>query len=98
MIFLMEYDRAKGTIVALNRFSDAGRSEAEAKRLEKELELNRNKIDHEVVLLEADNEDALRRTHHRYFINDQSHIVLTATGNLSVSSGSPTTILGGGGK
>jgi hypothetical protein len=32
-----------------------------------ELELNRLGIEREVVLLEADTEEALRRTHRRYF-------------------------------
>ena len=36
-------------------------------RLNLELDLNRRGVDHEVVLLEAENEDALRRTHRRYF-------------------------------
>jgi hypothetical protein len=31
------------------------------------LELNRKGIDHEVVLLDAASEDALRMTHRRYF-------------------------------
>ncbi len=34
-----------------------------------ELDLNHRGIEHEVVLLEAENADALRRTHRRYFEN-----------------------------
>jgi len=34
-----------------------------------ELDLNRKEVGYEVVLLEAENEDALRRTHRRYFEN-----------------------------
>jgi hypothetical protein len=67
MIFLIEYDRSQGEIVKLDTFSDSERRVAEEARLELEIRLNRNNIDHEVVLLEADSEEALRRTHRRYF-------------------------------
>ena len=67
MIFLVEYNRSEGNIVALRSFADAQRQEAENSRLEMELTLNRKKVNHEVVLLEADSEAALRRTHQRYF-------------------------------
>ena len=39
----------------------------ERSRLELEINLHRLKIDDEVVLLEAENESGLRRTHRRYF-------------------------------
>ena len=48
-------------------FDNSERSEAERSRLEMELELNQRQIDHEVVLLDAADEQALRRTHRRYF-------------------------------
>lgn len=67
MIFLIEYDRRKGEIVQSHPFEDTQRREADATRLQTELELNRKKIEHEVVLLEAESEDAMRRTHRRYF-------------------------------
>lgn len=67
MIFLIVYNRPEGRIVNLTTFSDSDRSEAEKSRLEIELDLNRERIDHEVVLLQADNEKVLRRTHRRYF-------------------------------
>jgi hypothetical protein len=67
MIFLIEYDRPEGRIVTLRPFEESQRSQAENSRLATELELHRKGLDHEVVLLEADNEDALRRTHRRYF-------------------------------
>lgn len=69
MIFLIEYDRSKGQMVRSQAFEDAQRHEADALRLQLELELNRQKIEHEVVLLEAASEDALRQTHRRYFEN-----------------------------
>jgi len=66
MIFLIEYDREEGRIVTLRSFED--RPEAEQSRLDLELSLNAtNDLDYEVVLLEAANEEAVRRTHRRYF-------------------------------
>lgn len=67
MIFLIEYDRPKGRAVTIKEFEDSDRSKAQNSRLELELDLNRRGVDHEVVLLEAASEDALRRTHRRYF-------------------------------
>jgi hypothetical protein len=67
MIFLIEYDRAKGQIVTFLRFDNSAAHEAERSRLDLELRLNQSDTKHEVVLLEALNEEALRRTHRRYF-------------------------------
>ena len=67
MLFLIEYDRKQGEIVTLQTFDDADKLKAESKRLELELRLNRSGIEHEVVILEAQNDEALRRTHRRYF-------------------------------
>lgn len=69
MIFLMEYDRTRGEIVMLKRFSESERRAAEDARLEMEIGLNRDDVDREVVILEAESEEALRRTHRRYFEN-----------------------------
>ena len=69
MIFPFKYDRALGRIESLKRFSDDEREEAEDSRLELELSLNRGGKEREVVLLEAISEEALRRTHRRYFEN-----------------------------
>ena len=69
MIFLIEYERPKGCIVSMVTFEDSDRSKAENSRLQIELDLHRRKLDHEVVLLEAASEEALRRTHRRYFEN-----------------------------
>ena len=69
MIFLIEYHRAEGRIVTFKTFADSDRSMAERTRLQIELELNRKHIDHEIVLLQAATEEALRRTHRRYFEN-----------------------------
>lgn len=67
MIFLIEYDRSQGRIVTFRTFEDSARREAEDSRLQLELELNRRGTEREVVLLEAASEEALRRTHRRYF-------------------------------
>lgn len=67
MIFLIEYNRKEGQIITFETFNDLERHNAENSRLEMELKLNRLGIEHEVVLLEAATEAALRRTHRRYF-------------------------------
>ena len=67
MLFLIEYDRPRGTIVQMREFDPASRKLAEDARLELELELNRKGVDHEIVILDAPSEEALRRTHSRYF-------------------------------
>jgi len=75
MIFLIEYDRRRGHLVSLKRFNQTERRDAERARLELELRLNGRGIKHEVVLLEAASEDALRKTHRRYFetLSELSH-------------------------
>jgi len=67
MIFLIEYDRDEGRIVSIKNFSTSDREMAEDSRLNLELNLHLKSIDHEVVLLEAATEEALRLTHRRYF-------------------------------
>ena len=67
MIFLIEYDRQSGRIVTMKSFDDADREKAEESRLKLELDLNANGLESKVVLLEAANEEAVRRTHRRYF-------------------------------
>lgn len=67
MIFLIHYDRRKGRIISMQVFSDSDRKRAQDSLLTLELELNKNGTDNEVVLLEAESEDAVRRTHRRYF-------------------------------
>jgi hypothetical protein len=69
MILLIEYKRSGGSIVTFRSFDESQRREAESARLDIELDLNRKRVGHEVVLLEAENEDALRKTHRRYFEN-----------------------------
>ena len=77
MLFLIEYDRQKGQIVTMSSFPDYERVKAEEARLRLELNLNADGIENEVVLLEASGEDALRRTHRRYF-EDLSELITEA--------------------
>lgn len=67
MLFLIEYNRSRGEIVTFKEFDDDESRTAEQARLEMELDLNRRGVEREVVLLEAENEEAVRRTHRRYF-------------------------------
>jgi len=69
MLFLIEYDRSQGEIVTFKTFSDDDSRLAKNARLELELDLNRRELQREVVLLQATDEAALRRTHRRYFEN-----------------------------
>jgi hypothetical protein len=69
MIFLIEYDRDRGEVVLMREFGESEKQNADAARLDLELQLNLRRIEHEVVLLEARNEEALRQTHRRYFEN-----------------------------
>lgn len=78
MIFLLEYNRPQGHIVTFRSFAESQRREAENQRLEMELTLHRSEVEHEVVLLDAQTEEALRRTHRRYF-EDLKQMIQTAS-------------------
>ena len=67
MIFLIQYNRELGRIIKIEPFDDADNERAEDERLKLELDLSRKHVDDEVVLLEAASEEAVRRTHRRYF-------------------------------
>lgn len=82
MIFLIEYHRSQGRILTLTIFKDSERRKAENARLEKELDLMRRGLNHEVVLLEAASEDALRKTHRRYFENPSQIVNSTSSSNI----------------
>ncbi len=71
MIFLIEYDRPTRRTLLFKTFDDSERIKAQNDRLQIELDLNRRGLllEREVVLLEARDEQALRRTHERYFEN-----------------------------
>ncbi|MFT3897179.1 MAG: hypothetical protein QM719_05720 [Thermomonas sp.] len=67
MLFLLEYDRQAGKLVKLEAFETALRAEVSKARLSLEISLMEQGIRHEVVILEAESESDLRRTHNRYF-------------------------------
>ncbi|HEY7387676.1 MAG TPA: hypothetical protein VH640_04160 [Bryobacteraceae bacterium] len=70
MIFLVDYDRPTGRTLLFKKFADTERQRAHDERLRLELDLFRQGLlltRREVVLLDANDEAALRRTHDRYF-------------------------------
>jgi hypothetical protein len=66
-LFLIQYDRDAGRLVAMTRFDSAMADQAVRARLQLELALAESKTDHEVVLLEAASDEDLLLTHRRYF-------------------------------
>ncbi|MBI2432837.1 MAG: hypothetical protein HYV26_08205 [Candidatus Hydrogenedentes bacterium] len=73
MLFLLEYDKPTGSLLTFQRYgdSDTDWKQANDDLFQLELDLFRKGIDHEVVLLEAENEAALLVTHQRYFQDAQ---------------------------
>ncbi len=67
MIFLIQYNRKRGSIVTMQTFDNYELRTAQDTQLKLELKLNLLNGDDEVVLLNAESEAALRRTHRRYF-------------------------------
>ena len=67
MIFLIEYDRSTGTLVRLDRFAAGESARASVARMVLELDRRHANVAREIVILEADSEDQLRKTHRRYF-------------------------------
>jgi predicted dinucleotide-utilizing enzyme len=72
VIFLIEYDRLRGEIVTMSTHADDQRAQVDEARLRTELRLRREASRREVVVLEAASEEALRRTHARYFKSAQA--------------------------
>jgi hypothetical protein len=71
MLFLIEYDRLQGQIISFRSFASSEVAIAQEARLALELALNQEGVHREVVVLEALDEHALRRSHRRYFENLQ---------------------------
>jgi hypothetical protein len=67
MLFLIDYDRRGGRIVEMRTFEKSAIKQAYDARLRVELDLYHKGIEREVVLFDAPDEAALRRTHGRYF-------------------------------
>lgn len=81
MIFLIEYDRPESRFVTFTTFKNSERLNAEKSRLDLDLRLNRAGVNHEVVILEAASEEALRRTHRRYFEDVRTIVTSASAGN-----------------
>lgn len=81
MLFLIQYNRRAGRLVRLERFGVSQRVEANQARLNLEIELRRQGVNHEVVILEAESEEVLRKTHGRYFF-DVRELLEAAAGIL----------------
>lgn len=67
MLFLIHYNRSQGSLVSIQEFSEKDMAGASSAKMELEISLLGNGFGHEVVLLEADSREALRKTHRRYF-------------------------------
>ena len=65
MFFLIQYNRPKGKTITFKKYLE--KEEAQKDRLDLELEQNRKSENHEIVLLEALNEEQIHITHSRYF-------------------------------
>src|SRR5260370_27040618 len=85
MIFLIEYNRGEGRLVRIERFNDSDREIAQESCLNLELALNSRGIENEVVLLEAASEEAVRRTHRRYFedLSELTKALASASGRVA---------------
>lgn len=69
MIFLVEYNRKKGKLVQLRAFSHWKTAFKARWRLEI---INKRKgFPHEIVFLEAESVEALKKTHGRYFYSPE---------------------------
>jgi len=67
MLFLIHYDREAGRIIELRKFDDSQKQAAEEARIDLELLVVNRRLDQEIVILQASSEEAVRRTHRRYF-------------------------------
>lgn len=69
MIFLLEYDRQRGELVSIRTFSEGERTLAQEACLAMEIDQIGSGQEYEIVLLDAASEEALHKTHRRYFEN-----------------------------
>ena len=80
MIFLIEYKRSAEELVTFRRYEESQRQQARRDQLDLELDRNRHRIENEIVILEADDEATIRRTHRRYF-ESMRQLLNSAAGN-----------------
>jgi len=90
MIFLIQYDRQLGQIIKISEFNDADKQVAEDTRLDLEIQLAREGNTNEIVLLEASSQEALKKTHARYFIKDIKKLLISTS---SLSSANMANVL-----
>jgi hypothetical protein len=64
--FLLEYDRSERRLVRLEEYGE-NREQASAARLAAELAAMAGNLDREIVTIESESLDVLRRTHGSYF-------------------------------
>ena len=76
MIFLIEFDRKHAKLVSMKRFPNSARLDAQDARANMEFDAGLHSTGNEIVLLEADSEDTVRKTHRRYFEKIISRSVL----------------------
>ena len=67
MLFLIEYDRPSGSLVQIQTFAAEDGATANKTRLALELDRLHTIRTREIVILDAESETVLRKTHGRYF-------------------------------
>ena len=66
MLFLIHYDRKNLKVLDFREYSEAKRAQALQERLALEIQHNPKSGDQEIVLLEAQSKEQLRKTHPKY--------------------------------
>lgn len=66
MLFLIHYDRKNMKVLDRREYPNSAREQAFMDRLALEMQHNQKAGDQEIVLLEADNKEQLRKTHPKY--------------------------------
>jgi hypothetical protein len=69
MIYYIEYSREQQKTLSFKSYQESDRMLAEAHALKREIELSRQNLQLEIVLLQAGSESTIRNTHPRYFGN-----------------------------
>ncbi len=69
MIYYIEYSRERQELISLLSYPEADRALVQAHALKREIEESRlpGGLKLEIVMLEADSESTIRKTHSRYF-------------------------------
>lgn len=84
MIYLIHFDVTRGQLVSMQEFDNADRESAYLYRAQLERACRERRELVEIVTLEADDQNALRRTHGRYFeYVDAGHTTITRYGEVS---------------